>query len=377
MARTEIRSTQIKQLTVLVDDFRDFGPEDGGSLNLNIKAGRIRDDNTITDKAAQVVALTDNTTNFVELSPLGVASANTSAFNSGSVPIAQVVTSGGSISTITDKRAWIATDASSGSINSQLFTATAGQTVFTLTEFTYTTGAEELLVFSGGLLMRLTEDYVETSSTVVTFNTGRELDENIILYRIRPGSGTGAPTDAQYVTLATDGTLSDERVLTAGNQIDVTDAGAGSTVTVAVKDISARIGNSTSTSISNNTLTTLSFDNVGADQFDTDSIHNPSVNPARLTATTAGKYLVVFQGEWPTNTGGPREFRIRKNGGTSIAILSLAPSIVAETRMIVTTLVDLAQNDFVIVQVLQGSGGSLNLNTNGSHSPVFSMVKVG
>lgn len=107
MAKTEIRSTQVKDLTVLVDDLRDFGPEDGGSLNLNIKAGRIRDDNTITDKSAQVVALTDSTTNFVELSSLGVASANTSAFTSGSSPIAEVVTSGGSISSITDKRAWI------------------------------------------------------------------------------------------------------------------------------------------------------------------------------------------------------------------------------------------------------------------------------
>ena len=45
--------------------------------------------------------------------------------------------------------------------------------------------------------------------------------------------GAGAPTDAQYVTLATDGDLSGERVLTAGTGITVSDAGAGSTVTVA------------------------------------------------------------------------------------------------------------------------------------------------
>lgn len=46
-----------------------------------------------------------------------------------------------------------------------------------------------------------------------------------------PSAG-GAPTSAQYVTLATDGTLSAERVLTAGEGITLTDAGAGSTVTV-------------------------------------------------------------------------------------------------------------------------------------------------
>jgi len=46
------------------------------------------------------------------------------------------------------------------------------------------------------------------------------------------GLATAAPVDAQYVTLATNGTLTAERVLTAGTVMDVTDAGAGSTVTL-------------------------------------------------------------------------------------------------------------------------------------------------
>lgn len=44
--------------------------------------------------------------------------------------------------------------------------------------------------------------------------------------------GSGAPTNAQYLTLATDATLSAERVFTAGINIAATDAGAGSTLTV-------------------------------------------------------------------------------------------------------------------------------------------------
>lgn len=43
---------------------------------------------------------------------------------------------------------------------------------------------------------------------------------------------SGAPTDATYVTLSTDTGLSNERVLTAGEYITITDAGAGDTVTV-------------------------------------------------------------------------------------------------------------------------------------------------
>ena len=46
------------------------------------------------------------------------------------------------------------------------------------------------------------------------------------------GGGGGAPTGAQYVTLATDATLTNERVLTAGTNVSLVDAGAGSTLTV-------------------------------------------------------------------------------------------------------------------------------------------------
>lgn len=44
--------------------------------------------------------------------------------------------------------------------------------------------------------------------------------------------GGGAPTNATYVTLSTDATLTQERVLTAGSGISIVDGGAGSTVTI-------------------------------------------------------------------------------------------------------------------------------------------------
>lgn len=43
------------------------------------------------------------------------------------------------------------------------------------------------------------------------------------------GAGGGAPTTAQYVTMALDGTLSAERVLTAGTAMDLSDTGANGT----------------------------------------------------------------------------------------------------------------------------------------------------
>lgn len=50
------------------------------------------------------------------------------------------------------------------------------------------------------------------------------------------GIPTAAPVGAQYVTLATDATLTSERVLTAGHNITLTDAGAGGNVTIATGD---------------------------------------------------------------------------------------------------------------------------------------------
>lgn len=47
-------------------------------------------------------------------------------------------------------------------------------------------------------------------------------------------SGASAPVGASYVTLGTDGTLTSERVLTAGTGITLTDNGAGSTVVVSL-----------------------------------------------------------------------------------------------------------------------------------------------
>lgn len=51
---------------------------------------------------------------------------------------------------------------------------------------------------------------------------------------VSSASGSGAPTDAQYLTLATNGTLTNERVLTPGSLIDMTDGGAGGNATLDV-----------------------------------------------------------------------------------------------------------------------------------------------
>jgi len=67
-----------------------------------------------------------------------------------------------------------------------------------------------------------------------------------IFYEPSPGAaggGGGAPTTATYVTLSTDATLTNERVLTQGDGITITDAGAGSTVTIALTTATQEVAN--------------------------------------------------------------------------------------------------------------------------------------
>lgn len=68
-----------------------------------------------------------------------------------------------------------------------------------------------------------------------TSNSGKVLQTDGTNASWQTAAGGGAPTTSQYVTLATDGTLTNERVLTGTtNQITVTDGGAGSTVTLSL-----------------------------------------------------------------------------------------------------------------------------------------------
>jgi hypothetical protein len=67
------------------------------------------------------------------------------------------------------------------------------------------------------------------------------------------GGGGGAPTTSQYVTLATDATLTAERVLTAGTNVTLTDAGAGSTLTIG-------LGTGVTTNTGTQTLTNKTID---------------------------------------------------------------------------------------------------------------------
>lgn len=77
-------------------------------LTYGYLGGNVRVATTVATVAAGTVSLTNNTSNYVECDGAGAVSANTTGFTAGSFPMAQIVTSGGAISSVTDKRAWLA-----------------------------------------------------------------------------------------------------------------------------------------------------------------------------------------------------------------------------------------------------------------------------
>lgn len=80
------------------------GPGTSG-LNFGYYGGTVLNDGALTNIADGAVALTASQTNFVERTPAGAVSANTTAFSADKIPLYTVTTDGSGITAFTDQRA--------------------------------------------------------------------------------------------------------------------------------------------------------------------------------------------------------------------------------------------------------------------------------
>jgi hypothetical protein len=93
----------------------------------------------------------------------------------------------------------------------------------------------------------------------------------------------------------------------------------------------------------------------------------------RLIAPVAGTYLVSASVAWAASDSGYRSTFLRANGTTPIAsVTGPFTTAVAGTRQNATGIVHLDAGGFVQVEVLQGSGGNLNVTLS-----TFQMTYVG
>ena len=136
------------------------------------------------------------------------------------------------------------------------------------------------------------------------------------------------------------------------------------------EDVGARVIRTSTQMVDTATWTDISFD---TESWDTDSLHDPSSNPERLTAPYDGKYLVSGAIQWPANATGGRYIELRVNG-TSVARDAYEPEAAVTVSRNLRTVWEFSANDYVTMTVYQDSGGGLTV----AASQVFlAMQKVG
>ena len=136
-------------------------------------------------------------------------------------------------------------------------------------------------------------------------------------------------------------------------------------------DIRVRAYNSAAISIPNNTETALTFD---SERWDTDTMHSTVSNTGRLTATTAGQYVISANIGFAANATGYRYCTIRLNGVTPIASHAAVGFSNDTNYFNLSTTYNLAATDYVDIVVFQNSGAALNVTSAPNASPEFGML---
>lgn len=103
---------------------------------------------------------------------------------------------------------------------SETKTATAGQTVFTLTSATYTPNSGSILVYRNGLLLTPGTDYAQTNSSTITLTSGATVGDELVIFCGRVAN------DSTVYQLAASGSVARGVAAKLGETVSVKDFGA-------------------------------------------------------------------------------------------------------------------------------------------------------
>ena len=172
------------------------------------------------------------------------------------------------------------------------------------------------------------------------------------------GGTSGAPT---RLAKGTDG-----QVLTLASGVPSWGSASGG----GVGDHSCSLTLSTSFALSSSSTTTITWD---TEQWDTDSFHDNSTNPSRITIPSDGKYLVNIQ----LNVSVASldcDMKLYKNGSAFLQYNWQTATNGKE--MTFSRVLNLSQNDYLEIKLYIGSASSPYLTANSEFFPFFQVIKL-
>ncbi len=114
---------------------------------------------------------------------------------------------------------------------------------------------------------------------------------------------------------------------------------------------------------------TSKFINWTAENYDTHDMHDPVTNNTRITIPKDGKYLIVLNARFVTNSTGDRWCGIYINGSAKeLNVQSASNNTSCDLAM--SALRTLNKDDYIEGKAFQDSGGNLNLDFFGSNLSV-------
>lgn len=131
--------------------------------------------------------------------------------------------------------------------------------------------------------------------------------------------------------------------------------------------------NSAAQTISNSTLTIVTFD---TETFDSYGMHSTSSNTGRINILRTGQYWVYAFVVFASATTGLRQVYFKVNGSyTQSTIFPISAG--SETQVYMPVLVNLTAGDYVECVVWHNNGGNLNINSGaGVNGLIFGVVEV-